>query len=209
MNASGEYPVGDYTVEAAYEIHSNSTTVNMTGNEQITLTLEDFIIPEFPSLLILPLFMIITLLVAVAYKRKRFTWLSPLRISVGSKLLRAEPANALCACGSPLFPVEGWQPAWSFLPYARREPQPSPYNSEACMHVTFPVSITHFQRRRDRNLLNIRCILYSIVHIGRSLQPFLRIVISPICPNSFDSLDYRLRIGLWAFSSPIAFWKLA
>jgi len=73
MNASGEYPVGDYTVEAAYEIHSNSTTVNMTGNQQTILTLEDFVIPEFPSLLILPLFTMATLLAAIAYRRKRFT----------------------------------------------------------------------------------------------------------------------------------------
>ncbi|MCK4482455.1 carboxypeptidase regulatory-like domain-containing protein [Candidatus Bathyarchaeota archaeon] len=70
VNATGDYTVGNYTVEATYEIYSDQTTVNMTENQQITLTLEDFIIPEFPSFLILPLFMIITLLIVIAYRRK-------------------------------------------------------------------------------------------------------------------------------------------
>jgi hypothetical protein len=70
-NATGEYPVGIYTVEATYETYSNATAVEMTGTQQITLTLEDFIIPEFPSLTVLPLFMIATLLTLFVYKRKR------------------------------------------------------------------------------------------------------------------------------------------
>jgi len=37
INATGEYPVGNYTVEATYLTHSNVTTVNMTGNQVITL----------------------------------------------------------------------------------------------------------------------------------------------------------------------------
>ena len=70
MNATGEYSVGNYTVEATYESYSTDTTVNMTENQQITLTLEDLVIPEFPSFLILPLFMIATLLAVIAYRRK-------------------------------------------------------------------------------------------------------------------------------------------
>ena len=70
MNATGEYPVGNYTVEATYQIYSDVKSVNMTENKQITLTLEGFIIPEFPSLIILPLFMIATLLAVIVYRRK-------------------------------------------------------------------------------------------------------------------------------------------
>jgi len=71
INATDSYPIGNYTVEATYDIYSDDSTVNMTENKQITLTLEDFIIPEFPSFLILPLFMIATLLAVIVYKRKR------------------------------------------------------------------------------------------------------------------------------------------
>ena len=70
INATGEYPVGNYTVEATYDLYSDETSVNMTENRQITLTLEDFIIPEFPSLLILPLFMI-AIFLAVFVSRRR------------------------------------------------------------------------------------------------------------------------------------------
>ncbi|MEM2912618.1 MAG: carboxypeptidase-like regulatory domain-containing protein [Candidatus Bathyarchaeia archaeon] len=69
-NATGEYPIGNYTITATYETHSKSTTVNMTENQQITLTL-DFIIPEFPSSTILSFFTLtITLLAVIAYKKK-------------------------------------------------------------------------------------------------------------------------------------------
>jgi hypothetical protein len=68
-NATGEYPVGTYTVEANYETYSNSTTIEMTGPQQITLTLDGFIIPEFPSFLIIPLFMIATLLAVMMYRK--------------------------------------------------------------------------------------------------------------------------------------------
>ena len=70
LNASGEYPVGNYTVEATYGVHSASTSINMTENIQLTLKLEGFVIPEFPSLL-LPLFMLGTLLAAIFHRRKR------------------------------------------------------------------------------------------------------------------------------------------
>jgi hypothetical protein len=70
-NATGEYSVGIYTVEATYETYSNATTAEMTGNQQITLTLEGFIIAEFPSFLMMPLFIIATLLAIIVYKKKR------------------------------------------------------------------------------------------------------------------------------------------
>jgi hypothetical protein len=72
VNITGEYAVGNYTVEATFEVYSDEATVNMTGNQQAILTLESFIIPEFTSLIILPLFMTLTLLVAFLYNRKRF-----------------------------------------------------------------------------------------------------------------------------------------
>ncbi len=70
MNTTGEYPVGNYTVEATYDTHSDATTVNMTENQQITLKLADFVIPEFPSFLVPPLFLIATLLAVITYRRK-------------------------------------------------------------------------------------------------------------------------------------------
>jgi hypothetical protein len=69
-NATGDYPVGDYSVQVVYETHSNSTTVVMTGNKQITMVLKNLIVPEFPSFLILPSFMIAILLAVAVYKRK-------------------------------------------------------------------------------------------------------------------------------------------
>ena len=71
MNASGEYLIGNYTVEATYGIHSVSASINMTENKQITLKLEGFVIPEFPSLILLPIFMLGTLLAALIYRKKR------------------------------------------------------------------------------------------------------------------------------------------
>jgi hypothetical protein len=73
-NATGEYPVGICTVEATYETHSNTTTVEMTGTKQITLTLEGFIIPEFQLFLILPIFIMTTLLAVIVYERKRLSF---------------------------------------------------------------------------------------------------------------------------------------
>ncbi len=69
MNASDSYPIGNYTTTAKYEVHTGQKSVNMTGNKEITISLP-FIIPEFPTFLILPLFMIATLLVVIVYRRK-------------------------------------------------------------------------------------------------------------------------------------------
>ncbi len=76
LNATGEYSVGNYTIEAAYETHSASTSVNMTENRQTTLALEDFIVPEFPSAALVPLFGLILaalMLVSVYIRLKRMT----------------------------------------------------------------------------------------------------------------------------------------
>jgi hypothetical protein len=73
MNESGEYLIGNYNLNATYETYTNGTEVPMTGNQQVTLKLEGFVVPEFPSFLILPLFMIGTLLAVIVYKRKKPT----------------------------------------------------------------------------------------------------------------------------------------
>jgi hypothetical protein len=70
MNATGEYPVGNYTLTATYEIYSNQTEVNMTGNQVVTLRLEDFVVPEFSSILILPMLITTALLAFVIRRRK-------------------------------------------------------------------------------------------------------------------------------------------
>jgi len=67
---SGQDTYGNYTIKANYNTFFSQTTVNMTGNRLITLTLEDFVIPEFPSLIILPLFTVATLLAVIVYRRK-------------------------------------------------------------------------------------------------------------------------------------------
>jgi hypothetical protein len=70
-NATGEYSVGTYTIEAAYETHSNTTSVEMTDSTQITLALEGLVIPEFLLVLILPIFMAATLLAVMISRRQR------------------------------------------------------------------------------------------------------------------------------------------
>lgn len=69
MNVTGNYTIGNYTGEATYEIYSNSSSMNMTGNQQLTLTL-DFVVPEFPTFAIPLLFLTATFLAAVI-RRKR------------------------------------------------------------------------------------------------------------------------------------------
>lgn len=68
MNATGSYPIGNYTVTARYETHEGQQSVNMTENQQITITLP-FIIPEFPTTLILPLLVTITLIATILRKK--------------------------------------------------------------------------------------------------------------------------------------------
>ena len=69
MNVTGEYPIGEYTIEATYESYLADISVTMTDNRQITLTLQDFVIPEFLSQIVMPLFMIVTLLLVIAYRK--------------------------------------------------------------------------------------------------------------------------------------------
>jgi len=63
MNATGSHLIGNYTITAEYDTYQGQQSVNMTENKII-------IIPEFPSIIIIPLFMIITLLATIVYKRK-------------------------------------------------------------------------------------------------------------------------------------------
>ena len=69
MNVTGNYTIGNYTIEATYQIHSNTTFVDMTGNQQLNLTLE-FVVPEFPTFAI-PLLFMTAALVAIAIRRKK------------------------------------------------------------------------------------------------------------------------------------------
>jgi hypothetical protein len=59
-NATGAYDTGNYSVAVTYGAYSNGSTVNMTGNQEITLTLGQLVILEYP------LFTIISLLGATA-----------------------------------------------------------------------------------------------------------------------------------------------
>lgn len=68
INATGSFPVGNYTVTVTYETYSGEQTVNMTGNKEININLS-FIIPEFPLALILPLLVILSLVAVVLRKR--------------------------------------------------------------------------------------------------------------------------------------------
>jgi hypothetical protein len=67
-NATGEFPVGNYNMTAVHEGHSGSTTINMSGNKQIFLSL-NFVVPEFPSFSILIL-VVVTSLAVIIHKRK-------------------------------------------------------------------------------------------------------------------------------------------
>lgn len=68
VNVTGEFPIGNYTVKANYDIYQDQATMNMTGNQETTLKL-GFVIPELPSLIILPLFMTLTLLATMVFKK--------------------------------------------------------------------------------------------------------------------------------------------
>jgi hypothetical protein len=70
VNVTGDYPVGNYSVTANYETYNASSTVNFTESQQIILKLEELVIPEFPSFLVLALFMAATLLAVKARRRK-------------------------------------------------------------------------------------------------------------------------------------------
>jgi len=71
VNASGNYPIGDYVLNAAYETYHANTTINLTGNQQTILKLEGLVIPEYQSFLILLVFVTTTLLAVIVCKRRR------------------------------------------------------------------------------------------------------------------------------------------
>jgi len=71
INATDEYPIGNYTVETIYESYLDSTTVNMTETKQVIQTLENFVIPEFSSLALLSTFIIATITVIILHRRKQ------------------------------------------------------------------------------------------------------------------------------------------
>lgn len=71
INATGVYPVADYFVNASYLAYRNATLVTMIGNMQITLTLEGFIVPEFPSTITLLLLISVALIVIIVARRKK------------------------------------------------------------------------------------------------------------------------------------------
>jgi hypothetical protein len=70
MNATGEYPVGNYTVDATFGIHTASESVSMTGNQQVTLQLS-FVIPELSSPTILILSILAVSLAALIWEERR------------------------------------------------------------------------------------------------------------------------------------------
>lgn len=70
MNVTGDYAFGSYTVNATCLSYSSDIGLTIIGNQEITLTLEGFVIPEFPIFLTLLLFMMATLLIFTVYRRK-------------------------------------------------------------------------------------------------------------------------------------------
>ncbi len=70
LNTTGNYPLGSYTIIATYLTYSNGTTTNMTENQVVTLVLEGYVIPEFTTLIILPVF--VTVFTAVMLCRKKW-----------------------------------------------------------------------------------------------------------------------------------------
>lgn len=70
-NETGTYAVGSYTVNASYLSYSSGAVVNITGNQAVTLVLEGFVIPEFPSSLVMML-MIVPLLAGIVFFNRKF-----------------------------------------------------------------------------------------------------------------------------------------
>jgi len=63
----GNHNIGNYTITATYGTYVEQESVNLNGNKEITLNLP-FVIPEFPSAAISPLFIILTLFIAIFVK---------------------------------------------------------------------------------------------------------------------------------------------
>jgi hypothetical protein len=71
INASGQLSFNPYIVEADYGDHFNLTTINITESKQIVLRLEDFVIPEFPTLGVILLFSAISVLLTGRISQKK------------------------------------------------------------------------------------------------------------------------------------------
>ena len=72
LNATDEYPFGNYTISATYETYMEQESVNMTGNKEITIQLP-FIIPEIPTNLILITLIIAASLALTVLKKLKLT----------------------------------------------------------------------------------------------------------------------------------------
>ncbi|MEM2129846.1 MAG: hypothetical protein QXZ70_04525, partial [Candidatus Bathyarchaeia archaeon] len=70
INITGSFQLENYTVTATYDVYTGQQSVNMSGNQEITITLP-FILPEFPVFLLLPAFITSTLAAVLIFKKKR------------------------------------------------------------------------------------------------------------------------------------------
>jgi hypothetical protein len=71
IGGSGQLTFNPYIVEADYGDHFNLTTVNITESKQIVLRLEDFVIPEFPTLGVILLFSAASVLLTRRINQKK------------------------------------------------------------------------------------------------------------------------------------------
>ncbi len=69
VNATGDYPVGTYTIIGEYDGYSDEESIEMFWNQIITLQLP-FVIPEFAPYLIMSTLITATLLTIIVRKRK-------------------------------------------------------------------------------------------------------------------------------------------
>jgi hypothetical protein len=76
-NATGVYDTSNYSVAVVYGAYSNSSTVNMTGNQEVTLALGQLVIPEYPLFTLISLMGTTTLLAVLICSHKKHV-VSPL-----------------------------------------------------------------------------------------------------------------------------------
>ena len=74
INTSEKHFIGIYTIEASYETHTKTMIINITESKEVTLKLENFVIPEFQTTIVLLILAIATvattLLTTKLLKRK-------------------------------------------------------------------------------------------------------------------------------------------
>jgi hypothetical protein len=70
ISASGEQTTKNYTIKASYETYSTNTTINITENKEITLKLENLIVPELPPTVTL-LLLVTTTLLTLKFRKKK------------------------------------------------------------------------------------------------------------------------------------------